>query len=203
MAANLAGRVFQPHGLGHFLGLNVHDVGGYLEGHPTRPEGHGLRSLRTARVMQANMVVTVEPGCYFNDYLIDVALADPELNKFLVAARIEVHTSYKDNCSPVSQLCLAFVVVKFLFYCLNRVKLNLESEGKKINSNIRFNKLILKCVRFQEFRGFGGVRIEEDVAVNETGCEVMSIVPRTIEEIEDWMSGNGDETIVPVSKNVP
>ncbi len=90
MASNLAGRVFQPHGLGHFLGLNVHDVGGYLEGHPERPEGHGLRSLRTARVMEANMVVTVEPGCYFNDYLLDTALADPELSKFLVADRIQV-----------------------------------------------------------------------------------------------------------------
>jgi Xaa-Pro dipeptidase len=90
MAANLAGRVFQPHGLGHFLGLNVHDVGGYLEGHPERPEGHGLRSLRTARVMEANMVVTVEPGCYFNDYLLDTALADPELSRFLVADRIQV-----------------------------------------------------------------------------------------------------------------
>jgi Xaa-Pro dipeptidase len=93
MAANLAGRVFQPHGLGHFLGMNVHDVGGYLEGHPERPEGHGLRSLRTARIMQAGMVVTVEPGCYFNAHLIDNALADPELSRFLVADRIQVFFS--------------------------------------------------------------------------------------------------------------
>lgn len=58
MAVNLCGRVFQPHGLGHFIGFDVHDVGGYLEGHPQRPEGPGLKSLRTARVLKANMVLT-------------------------------------------------------------------------------------------------------------------------------------------------
>jgi hypothetical protein len=31
-------------------------------------------------------------------------------------------------------------------------------------------------------------------------CEVMSIVPRTVEEIEDWMSGSGEETINPIPK---
>ena len=66
MKANLAA-TFQPHGLGHFLGLDVHDVGGYLEGHPARPEPAGLKSLRTARCLQAGMVLTVEPGCYFID----------------------------------------------------------------------------------------------------------------------------------------
>ena len=52
MAVNLAGRLLQPHGLGHFIGMDVHDVGGYLEGHPERDTRPGLRSLRTAREIQ-------------------------------------------------------------------------------------------------------------------------------------------------------
>ena len=46
--------------------------------------------------------------------------------------------------------------------------------------------------RIKEYRGFGGVRIEEMVIVTETGLEIMSLVPRTIEEIEAWMSGKGE-----------
>ena len=45
MEVNLAGRLLQPHGLGHFMGCDVHDVGGYLEGHPERSPLPGLRSV--------------------------------------------------------------------------------------------------------------------------------------------------------------
>ena len=60
-------RVFFPHGLGHFLGLQVHDVGGHLAGPDGRrappPESHP--SLRTTRTLEPGQVITVEPGVYF------------------------------------------------------------------------------------------------------------------------------------------
>ena len=82
------GAVFMPHGLGHFIGIDTHDVGGYLPGYRERLAVPGLKSLRTARMMQEGMVVTVEPGCYFIDHLLDVALSDDSLSKYLVRERI-------------------------------------------------------------------------------------------------------------------
>ena len=52
------GAVFMPHGLGHFLGLDTHDVGGYLKGSPERSTLAGLKSLRTSRDLKAGMVST-------------------------------------------------------------------------------------------------------------------------------------------------
>lgn len=54
--------------MGHFIGCDTHDVGGYLEGSPLRSTENGLKSLRTSRVLQTNMVLTIEPGMYM-DYI--------------------------------------------------------------------------------------------------------------------------------------
>ena len=76
--------VFQPHGLGHLIGLDVHDVGGYLEDCPPRPEQPGVNRLRTARILKAGMYMTIEPGCYFIEPLLEKAYNDPIQSKFLV-----------------------------------------------------------------------------------------------------------------------
>lgn len=104
--------VFLPHGLGHLLGLEVHDVGGFMDtpegGDIPRPEGHPF--LRLTRVLQKGFVVTVEPGIYFIDQLLDAARADGRAGK-------------------------------------------------------------INWPRVASLRKFGGIRIEDDVAITETGCE--------------------------------
>lgn len=79
---------FFPHGLGHFIGLDNHDVGGYLSFTPVRPTEKGMNKLRTSRLLMKNMVLTVEPGIYFNEYLLNQAFNDPNVNKYFVKEEI-------------------------------------------------------------------------------------------------------------------
>jgi Xaa-Pro dipeptidase len=65
------GFLFMPHGLGHLIGLDIHDVGGYLPTTPERRSEPGLKNVRTARIIEVGVVLTIEPGCYFRDFLLN------------------------------------------------------------------------------------------------------------------------------------
>ena len=70
--------VFFPHGLGHYLGLQVHDIGGHQSDEDgnilSPPELHPF--LRLTRTLQENNVLTIEPGIYFIDMLLEKAQSD-------------------------------------------------------------------------------------------------------------------------------
>jgi Xaa-Pro dipeptidase len=63
---------FLPHGVGHLLGLQVHDVGGFMADRTgktiPKPEGHPW--LRLTRVIEPGWVFTIEPGLYFIESLL-------------------------------------------------------------------------------------------------------------------------------------
>ncbi|MEO1083678.1 MAG: Xaa-Pro dipeptidase [Acidobacteriota bacterium] len=69
-------RTFMPHGVGHQLGLQVHDVGGQQSaadgGQTPPPDEHVLRNTRT---LSAGHLVTIEPGFYFIPMLLDAVRA--------------------------------------------------------------------------------------------------------------------------------
>lgn len=74
-----ASRLFFPHGIGHLLGLQVHDVGGTMadaEG-GTLPKPPHDPALRLTRKLEPGFVVTMEPGLYFIDALLGPARAGP------------------------------------------------------------------------------------------------------------------------------
>ena len=104
--------VFLPHGIGHLLGLEVHDVGGLMRdpdgGEIPRPQGHPY--LRLTRVLEEGFVVTMEPGIYFIAQLLAAARAD--------------------------------------------------ARARHINWS-----------RVEALSRFGGIRIEDDLAVTASGCE--------------------------------
>ncbi|WP_133477493.1 Xaa-Pro dipeptidase [Cognatilysobacter segetis] len=71
---------FFPHGIGHGIGLQVHDVAGFAAADAgtetlAKPDGHPY--LRLTRTLAPGMVVTIEPGIYFIDMLLDDLRAGP------------------------------------------------------------------------------------------------------------------------------
>lgn len=77
--SNVSARFF-PHGLGHLLGMDTHDVGGYPNYDDPDPK---LRYLRLRRHLKKGMVVTDEPGVYFSPFLLKDVLDNPLKAKYI------------------------------------------------------------------------------------------------------------------------
>jgi Xaa-Pro aminopeptidase len=122
-------------GLGHMLGLDVHDMEGlgeeyvgYTDKIKRNPE-FGFKSLRLAKALDPGFVITVEPGIYFIPELIDRWKADNKNSQYINYDLVEA------------------------------------------------------------YRDFGGIRIEDDVLVTQTGHRVLGRkIPKTISEVEDMSS---------------
>ncbi|MGH8190253.1 MAG: Xaa-Pro dipeptidase [Rhodanobacteraceae bacterium] len=86
---------FFPHGLGHSIGLQVHDVAGFARdeagGTIAKPEGHPY--LRLTRSLEPGMVVTIEPGLYFIDMLLAELKSKPAA-KDVVWAKVNSFKKY-------------------------------------------------------------------------------------------------------------
>ncbi len=127
--------ICMPHGLGHMMGLDVHDMEGLdedLVGYGRefkRSEQFGLAYLRVARTLEPGFVLTVEPGVYFIPQLLELWRSERRHADFLDYERLE------------------------------------------------------------SFLGFGGVRIEDNVAVTADGHRVLGrAIPKTIEDVEAEMA---------------
>ncbi|MGO4552519.1 Xaa-Pro dipeptidase [Lysobacter sp. 2RAF19] len=86
---------FFPHGIGHGIGLQVHDVAGFAQsdrgGTLPKPDGHPY--LRLTRTLAPGMVVTIEPGIYFIDMLLD-QLKDRGLGPSVDWGRVDAFRPY-------------------------------------------------------------------------------------------------------------
>jgi Xaa-Pro aminopeptidase len=87
--------LFFPHGLGHLMGLDVHDMENLGEDRvgyaadQTRSDQFGLHALRLARPLEPGFVVTVEPGCYFIPPLVRQWREEKRHDRFINYDRVE------------------------------------------------------------------------------------------------------------------
>jgi Xaa-Pro aminopeptidase len=131
-------REFYMHGTGHWLGMDVHDVGDY-------------RLQQQSRVLEPGMVLTVEPGLYF----------DPEREAVTFYLR---EYSELDMWDRRDRLGAA------------------AAKAAEEEEKARAEKVERAVPR--EFLGIG-VRIEDDILVTETGCEILTAgTPKTADEVE-------------------
>jgi len=81
-------KTFFPHGLGHMLGIQIHDIGGKQideQGNiaPLNPPNVNYRSLRFVGTLEEGIVVTIEPGIYFIPMLLNKLKEDEKLSKYV------------------------------------------------------------------------------------------------------------------------
>jgi len=86
--------LFFPCGVGHMIGLDVHDMEDYGEllvgyGGAQRSALFGLKSLRLAKPLKAGMTFTVEPGIYFIPELFEMWRAEGRFSRFIDYSAVE------------------------------------------------------------------------------------------------------------------
>ena len=92
--------LFMPHGIGHMLGLDVHDMESYNQNYvgfddEVRPsEQFGLSSLRLGKRLKEGFVVTDEPGIYFIPTLIDKWKAEGICKDFINFDKLEAYRTF-------------------------------------------------------------------------------------------------------------
>lgn len=128
--------MFMPHGLGHMMGLDVHDMEGLGQNYvgfddEVQPSTQfGTNCLRCGRRLQPGFVMTDEPGTYFIPHLIDLW------------------------------------------------------KGQGMHKNfINYDEV-------EKYRNFGGIRLEDDILITETGCEVIGdkIIPYHMDDVEEFIA---------------
>ena len=91
--------LFFPCGLGHQMGLDIHDMedlGEEYVGYDGKPKSKqfGLKSLRLAKPLVSGMVLTIEPGIYFIPSLINMWKSEQRFNKFINYEKLEKYKEF-------------------------------------------------------------------------------------------------------------
>ena len=97
---NGAHALFFPHGLGHMLGLDVHDMEGLgedlvgYESGSDRSDQFGLAYLRLSKELKSGFVITVEPGIYFIPHLIEDWASSNKLADFIIYDEVKKYKGF-------------------------------------------------------------------------------------------------------------